>query len=68
MNRNCCRQPQISQRPSHAPNTLRRPERVEVHGLQRHTVCQKFARTLPEIWKDFETATALRFVREWAFR
>jgi hypothetical protein len=44
MNRNCCRQSQISQRPSHPPNTFWRPERVEVQGLQRHTVCQKFAR------------------------
>jgi len=43
MNRNCCRQPHINTRPT-LLNTFRWPERVEVHGLQRHTLCQKFAR------------------------
>ena len=38
----------------------KRTERVEVLGLQRHTACHKFARNLPELWKDFETATELR--------
>ena len=38
----------------------KRTERVEVLGLQRHSDCHKFAGNLPEIWKDFETATELR--------
>jgi hypothetical protein len=67
MNRKCCRQPHPNTRPT-LLNTFRWPELVEVHGLQRHTLCQKFTRNLPEFRKDFETATALRCVREWAIR
>jgi hypothetical protein len=49
MNRNCCRQSQISQWPSHPPNTFRRNETrrsacsATSYGLPE--ICQKFGRT-----------------------